>query len=179
MVNIEDMMILQEQTRPPWIKTVVRLLPLWLIALSITAEGFPKPPISVGVSVAAFACAVLLLVVLWWKKWMRLEFALYSLLPTVMLPLFDEIVTTYKTPFILMCAILISLPVIACHAARNPTERFVILAAGMILNYLIIHHVMMNYWEVIEQTGFSDGYMAGNYPLDIPGFPWWKIFWKP
>lgn len=32
-------------------------------------------------------------------------------------------------------------------------------------------------WEIIEQTGFSDGYMTGNYPLDIPGYPWWKIFW--
>lgn len=174
---METALDLQPLSRPCWVKTIVSLLPVWLISLSITVEGFPPPPITLPAATAAFVVALLLMVILVWKKWMRIEQALYSLFPLALIAVFDEIVTPYKTSFIFMCAILFSAGLIASRYARNTGERVVILGAALVLTLLIATRATANFWEVLSATGSSDGYMTGRYPVEIPGYPWWKIFW--
>ena len=95
------------EQQPLWI-TVLDLLPVSLLALAVSVEGFPKPPISAEGAIAAFVSALGLLGFLLWKRWMGIELAVFSLFPLALLPAFDEITTAYKTPFIFLSTLVIA-----------------------------------------------------------------------
>jgi len=51
-----------------WLATLASLLPLWLWSLAISVEGFPKPPVPVEVGIASFWLAIVVSIVLLWKR---------------------------------------------------------------------------------------------------------------
>lgn len=82
-------------SRTAWI-TLVNLLPTWLFSIAILAEGFPPPPLSIELAIAAFILGIAVSIALVWKSWMPLELIPYNLLPFSLWFIFDEITTRYK-----------------------------------------------------------------------------------
>jgi hypothetical protein len=160
----------------PWMKTLVSLLPLWLISLAASVEGFPTPSIPLWAANAAFASAILLILVLWWRRWMGLDLVLYSLLPLMLVPLLDEILTTYKTPFIFACAAIFSVGLIGYRQIKPGEVRNLFLVFGAVLGITAALYAASNFWGLIDASEYAGCYMFGCYPLSLPGHPWWMVF---
>jgi len=101
-----------------WVALLAGVLPLWLLGLAVSLEGFPAPPVPPVVGLTAFLLALILGGVALWRGWLRPEIAVIGLFPLLLVPLFDEITTTYKTPFIFACAALLSAAIGGLQAAR-------------------------------------------------------------
>jgi hypothetical protein len=110
-----------------WVQALVSLLPLWLLSLAVMAEGFPRPPIPVQAAAALFVIAIAADSVLIWKGWMTVAAGLYSLAPLALLFVFDEISTAYKSPFIVLCALILTAGLIGCQRTRLTWLRWRIL----------------------------------------------------
>ena len=162
----------------PWLKRLAGLLPLWMMAVAVTAEGFPHPPISAGAGMALLAGAILLSFVLLYLRWITPTLALYSLLPLALLGPFDEISTAYKTPFILLCAALLSIGAMAYQISRGALWRELLLLSVAALALAAASHAAGSYWDWTGSLGFE-----ACFP-DLPpcpslaglGHPWWRVF---
>jgi hypothetical protein len=165
---------------PPlaWQKTLICLLPLWLLSISVMAEGFPHPPIPIGLAYASFALAVLVSVLLVWKGWMTFGLILYSLVPFVYLMIFDEISTTYKTPFIVLCSLLLSAGLIGVQRGRPSWTSWLILLSVAVVTLVMASNAANNFMEMSAYLGyqecFPDAYDCA--PLAGRGSPWWILF---
>jgi hypothetical protein len=171
-----------EWTAPDsWMVILVTLLPLWLFSFAIMVEGFPDPPISPEVAVLAFVCAIAIVAVLVWARWLSLDLILYSLFPLMLWVIFDEISTSYKTPFILVCALILSVGMIV--AQRSPSEklRWRIWLVVNILMWVFISYASQRYWHMIDDLVFADcfPYTQGCLPLAGDEIPWWVLFFTP
>ena len=163
-------------------KIIVNLLPLWLLSIAITVEGFPRPPISGEVAVAAFVTAIVLSVVLLWTQRLDIAVLANSLFPLLLLSVFDEISTTYKTPFIFLCALILSLGVMAYQSKNSPyLVRILILLAVAGAAWVLAWHATLNFWEMTRDLGyvrcFPDAF--GCAPLTGQETPWWVLFFGP
>jgi hypothetical protein len=163
----------------PWIMTLGSLLPLWLLSFVIMAEGFPRPPISSQVTIASFVTAIVASIVLVWKRWMTAELLLYSLFPFVLLSAFDEISTTYKTPFIVLCALILTAGAVVYQSIRLPRQvRWPILLAAAAVMLFAAAHAAAGFWNMASDLGyeqcFPDAY--GCAPLTGQETPWWVLF---
>lgn len=165
----------------PWIMTLGSLLPLWLLSFVIMAEGFPRPPISGAVTIASFVTAIAASIVLTWKRWMTAELLLYSLFPFVLLSAFDEISTTYKTPFIVLCGLILTAGVVGYQRIRSSRQRrcLVLLAAATVTLFATAH-AADSFWGMASDLGyercFPDAY--GCAPLTGQETPWWMLFFS-
>ena len=104
--DMENVREIRRENPRSWCITLASLFPLWSISFAVMAEGFPRPPISVELAKFAFILAVVVSILLLWKRWMTVELVFYSHLPFYLLYAFDEISTTYKTPFIVLCTLI-------------------------------------------------------------------------
>lgn len=155
------------------------LLPLWLVALAITVEGFPRPPISMPAAMLALALAVGISLVALWQRWMTVELALVSFFPLLLLlrP-FDEISTTYKTPFILLCALVLTVGILLYQSSRARRRwRWLLLLAAAGLAWLLAWHLTLAYWQMAAELGYTRCLpdAAGCAPLAGRGRPWWAL----
>jgi hypothetical protein len=157
------------------------LLPLWLVALAITVEGFPRPPISLPVAMLALVLAMGFSLVALWKRWMTVELVLVSFFPLLLLRTFDEISTTYKTPFILLCALVLTAGILLYQRSRALRWRWLILLAAAGLTWLLAWHATFNYWQMVADLGYERCLpdAAGCAPLAGRGRPWWALFLAP
>jgi hypothetical protein len=165
-----------------WRKTAAGLLPLWLFSVAIMAEGFPRPPISAGAATALVVMALLACPLLLWKGWATIELLIYSLSPFLLLRIFDEISTTYKTPFILMCAVILTAGALALRWDRaSPLARVLILAAVAGLALLLASHAAFRFWGVAADLGYRQCFpdAHGCAPLTAQATPWWGLFFRP
>jgi hypothetical protein len=110
---------------------LLSLLPLWLISLAITGEGFPSPPLSFELGKWLIALALPLGLLMLWKRWLSAALFLYSLAPLTFLFIFDEISTTYKTPFILLSTLILTLGVLALPRLPHPKAAHLGLVGGV------------------------------------------------
>jgi len=168
--------------RPVDLANAAGLLPLWLVALAITVEGFPRPPISLPVAALALALAVAVSLAALWKRWMTVELALVSFFPLLLLPIFDEISTAYKTPFILLCALVLSAGILLYQRSRARRRwRWLILLAAAGLAWLLAWHVTLNYWQMAADLGYERCLpdAAGCPSLAGRGQPWWALLLAP
>ena len=165
---------------PAWRKTVFSLLPLWLLSIAVMAEGLPSPPIPIGLAYVSLVLAVLVSVLLVWKGWMSLVLILYSLIPFVYLMIFDEISTTYKTPFVVLSSLLLSAGVIGYQHSRQNWAGWLILISVAIVTLLMASNAANNFWEMSADLGyqecFPDAYDCA--PLAGRGNPWWILFFS-
>lgn len=164
-----------------WMAILVTLLPLWLFSFAIMVEGFPDPPISLEVAVLAFVCAIAIGAILVRAGWLSLDLILYSLFPLMLWVIFDEISTSYKTPFILSCALLISVGMIVAQRSRSEKSRWRIWLVVNILMWVLVSHAFQQYWHMIDDLVFADcfPYTQGCLPLAGDEIPWWALFFAP
>jgi len=167
--------------RPVDLANAAGLLPLWLVALAITVEGFPRPPISLPVAALALALAVAVSLAALWKRWMTVELALVSFFPLLLLPIFDEISTAYKTPFILLCALVLTAGILLYPRSRAVRWRCLLLLAAVGLAWLLAWHVTLNYWQMAADLGYERCLpdAAGCPSLAGRGQPWWALLLAP
>lgn len=166
-----------------WLATLVSLLPLWLWSLATTLEGFPRPPISLEiVAITSFWFAIPVSIVLLWKRWLPPDVLLISLLPFVIMFNFDEISTRYKTPFILLCALILSIGIVIAQRSGSVTVRWLILLFAAVAVLMLSSNAAQNYWQMADGLGpfefgcFPDAY--GCPPLTGNETPWWTLFFS-
>ena len=166
-----------------WRAAFASLLPLWLIAIAVCGEGFPRP-IPGQVALAAFLIAFPLAIILLIKGWMTFELVLYSIIPLIFFFLLDEITTAYKTPFILAAAALLSLGIIGYQRSLyrdSVTLAWGLLLAAAVVTMLLVVHAQGNFWQLQSDLGVGMCFLdytgcpslTGNEP------PWWMLFLGP
>jgi hypothetical protein len=167
-----------------WPAALASLLPLWLFALAVSAEGFPRPPILVGGAYTCLFLALALSILLLWKGWLTFELLLYSLFPFLLFGSFDEISTSYKTPFILLCALVLTIGIIGYQRclSRSLGLAWLILLVVFVGAWIFTSHAAWNYWQMVGHLRFPADCMP--YTQDCPLLaghetPWWILFFKP
>lgn len=167
---------------PFWKAAFANLLPLWLLSLAISVEGFPKPPVPVEVGIAAFVLAILVAIVLLWLRWLTPEVALYSLFPFTVVINFDEISTAYKTPFILLCALILSIGIFGYRYSysRSFGRGWLILLTVFIATLFLASNAAHNYWQMTSDLGYVECMpdYTGCAPLTGNETPWWVLFFQ-
>ena len=172
---------IERTVQDSWIAILITLLPLWLFSVAILTEGFPEPPISLTLALVAFVLAIAIGIVLVSVRWLKLDLILYSLFPLVLLYIFDEVATSYKTPFILVCALILSLGVVSAQRSNSEKMRWRIWLVVNIVVWVLASHALQAYWHMIDGLVFSDcfPYMRGCLPLAGTEVPWWVLFFSP
>ena len=164
-----------------WSTTLASLLPLWLLSLVVMAVGFPRAPISIEVAKTSFVLAITASIVLLLKRWMTIELLLYSHFPFLLLSTFDEISSTYKTPFIILCALILTAGVIG-YQRRSSTRlgRGLILLFIAVVTFVIAWDATLSSWRMADDLSyvrcFSD--YQGCTPLTGRETPCWILFFS-
>ena len=161
-----------------WSATLASVLPLWLLSFAIMAEGFPRPPISVTLAIAFFMLAIAVSIVLFWKRWMTIELILCSLVPLVLLITFDEISTTYKSPFIILCTLLLTAGMVAYQRSHSARWRWLILVSIAVVTCGMASHAASRFWQMAGDLGYRECFpdAQGCAPLAGQETPWWTLF---
>jgi hypothetical protein len=156
------------------------LLPLWLLSIAIMVEGFPPPPISVELAYTSFILAISVSIVLLWKRWMTVELILYSLVPFILLGTFDEISTTYKTPFIFLCTLILTAGIVGYHSFRSAQWRWLILLPAAGVTLMMASHAAEGFWQMASDLGYGACFpdAHGCAPLTGQETPWLILFFN-
>lgn len=163
----------------PWYSHPFTFVPLWLWSFAIMFEGFPRLPLSIEVAIASCVLAVVLSGMRLWQKRLTIAFTIYSLFPLVLLPIFDEISTIYKTPFIMLCAVILTLGgMIAQQRRVNQLGRGAILLVAAVVTLALAWHAAFNFWAMVSSLGYSSCVpdAQGCPPLTGQVPPWWALF---
>ena len=179
---MESIKKLQWCPEDSWLATLASLLPLWLLSLAVSVEGFPKPPIPVEMGIASFLLAIAVSIVLLWKRWLPPDVLLVSLLPFLLVFNFDEISTRYKTPFILLCALILSIGMVIAQRSGSLTVRWLTLLFVVVAVLVFSSSAAQNFWHMAGELGpfdfgcFPDAF--GCPPIPGDATPWWILFFR-
>jgi len=105
---------------------------------------------------------------------------LVSLVPFVFIFNFDENSTRYKTPFILLCALILSIGMVVAQRNGSLTVRWLLLLFVTIAVLVFSSNAAQNYWHMAGELGhfefgcFPDAF--GCPPLTGNETPWWILF---
>jgi hypothetical protein len=162
-----------------WKATLVSLLPLWLLSIAIMVEGFPRPPISYELAVTAFILAITIIVILLWKWPLSFPLLLYYLFsPLILLYIFDEVSTSYKSLFILLCAFILSIGIFGYQRNTSFGSGVLILVLIGFATIVLALHASQNYWQMVGDLGYRNCIpdASGCAPLTGKETPWWILF---
>lgn len=157
-------------------------VPLWLVAVAASFEGFPKPPVSVEAALACLLAAVLIVAVALWRRWITIEHAVYSFFPLVLVGVFDEITTVYKTPFIFSSVAIAFLGgLIHQRLQEHRATAWVVLVVAGIAAYVFAYHASFNFWNMTSALGVHQCFLdySGCPALTGHETPWWQLAWMP
>jgi hypothetical protein len=151
-------------------------------------EVFPKPPVSAELAVSTFILAIVVSITLLWKRWLEIDLLIYSLLPFLLLFTSDEISTTYKSPFILLCVLILSIGIVGAQRTSKTldslTVRWLILLFVAVATWIVASQAAQSYWHMIGDL--DDGVpplecMPGTQGCPLTGIlsPWWILFFRP
>ena len=179
----ESRNVLSVSDRRPWLKTLAVLAPLWMLALTVTAEGFPNPPIAGNLALILFYAAIAAAILVTLKFRTLIELPFIILIPPSFVFLFDEITTTYKTPFIFFCTLILSLGIIAYQVladTRSLKAAIPVLLAAAILAYLAAWVAYRNFWAYTDSLGIERCFLdyTGCPPLPADHPAWWSFFFS-
>lgn len=173
--------VLPVSAQPLWAKTAGFLAALWMIALAATAEGFPSPLIPGNLAPVLFFAGLVVAIVVSVRYMTFIELPIITLIPLLYVFEFDEITTTYKTPFILFCTLILSFGLIIYHylaQTRSLKVALPVFLAAAILAFLAGMFAMLNFWEYTDSLGirmcFLDSIGCPPLPADHPA--WWRFF---
>jgi hypothetical protein len=177
----KEIMGLNDLSATIWRPKLTALLPLWLFSLAVMSEGFPHPPIPGWLAMIAFGLAIFSSVLFLWKRWITIELLVYCLIPLSFLPVFDEISTAYKTPFIVACTLLLSTGlIISQFRSTSRLQGGLLLLSLAVFTFFLAWSISFNYWDMTSDLGyfqcFPDAY--GCPPLTGGETPWWDLVIK-
>jgi hypothetical protein len=143
-------------------------------------EGFPRPPISIELAIISFVLAITVSIVLLWKRWMTIELILYSLFPFHLLYTFDEISTTYKTPFIILCTLSLTVGIVGYQHNRSAWWRWLILLFTAIVTWMMAWHAAFSFWQMASDLGYIRCFPDAHGCALLTGqeTPWWILFFS-
>jgi hypothetical protein len=164
-----------------WLAILASLLPLFMLSMAVMVEGFPDPPISPALAVTAFVLAIVTGIDQLRRGWLEIDLLLYSLIPFTLLVMFDEISTSYKTPFILVCALILSAGIIGAQRSKSVTLRCLTLLFFVVLTWALATRAVQNYWHMVDNLVFGEcfPYAQGCPPLSGDETKWWVLFLSP
>lgn len=138
-----------------WRALFASLLPLWLFSFAVMAEGFPKHPLSINLAIVSFFLAIAVSIVLLWRR-MTFEVLLYGFFPFILLLTFDEISTSYKRPFTLLCALILSAAILSYDRALSRSVRlaWLVLQLVFIAIWVLASHASQNDWQMVDTLPF-------------------------
>lgn len=99
----------------------------------------------------------------------------------MLLATFDEISTTYKTPFIFACTLILTVGAVAYQYAHLPRPlRWLILLFAAFLTLFAAGHVAGNFWQMASDLGYEMCFpdYTGCAPLTGAETPWWLLFFS-
>lgn len=173
------------QDTPGWLRVLASLLPLWLFSLAVMAEGFPDPPLGVIAAQAVFYAGLALAVGLILLRWLPVELILVSMLPFLLMILFDEISTSYKTPFILVNALVLTAGVLLYQLSQRRWLGVVLLLLAVALALVLAGQAIDNYWQlhsqVLSSLGVDECFVDAYGCPQFTGqeTPWYLLFFHP
>ncbi len=166
-----------------WPAALASLLPLWLFSLAVSAEGFPPPFVTAPLAISFVVIGLALGIVLLWKGWMTFELLLYSLFPFFVMVSLDEISTRYKTPLLLLAALLLSIGILLYQRSlsRSVGLAWLLLLLAYGAAWVFSLHAAGNYWDMVGQLHFPPDCMP--YAHDCPLLagretPFWSLFFR-
>jgi len=179
----ESRNVVRVSDRLPWLKTMAVLAPLWMLALASTAEGFPNPPLSGNQGLVLFYAAIAVVVLATLKFHTLIELPFITLIPLSYVFLFDEITTSYKTPFIFFCTLILSLGITAYHyftETRSLKVALPVLLAAAVLTFLAAGYATANFWAYTDSLGVEMCFLdyTGCPPLPADHPTWWSFFFS-
>lgn len=116
-------------------------------------------------------------------RWLTPDLLLYSLFPFILLFSFDEISTSYKTPFILLCVLILTTGIVGYQFSLNKNSvglGWLILLLVFIATWVFASHANQNYWQMVNDLGYVECMpdFQGCTPLTGKEPPWWVLFWS-
>lgn len=168
----------RDEERPCWLAALVNTLPLVFLSLAIMVEGFPRPPFPAVMGIGWFFLSIASAGWLIWKRWLKADLLIYSVLPMTLVFLLDEITTTYKTPFIFACMLILAAGAVIAQQARVIWLRLAVLLAGGALMLWAANHAMGNFWQLHENLNIERCFIdaRGCPPLPVDAPDWWQLF---
>ncbi len=161
---------------------VIAQLPLWLVAVTASFEGFPKPPVSYEMALACLITAVLIVAIALWRRWMALTHAVYSFFPMLLVGVLDEITTVYKTPFIFSSVAVAFLGSLIYQRLQDRrASAWVVLVVAGIAAYVFAYHASLNFWSMTSALGIHQCFLDYTGCPSTTGLetPWWQLAWMP
>lgn len=144
---------------PLWKATFANILPLWLLSLM-----FLPSPISGKLAGILFMLTIAVIIFLLWIRWFTPELILYSLFPIIPIMIFEEVPASYKIPFILFCALLLSIGIFGYQLSFHKGFvglAWLILLVVFIGTWILASHANQNYWQMTDNAT-----------------PWWILFFR-
>ena len=114
-------------------------------------------------------------------KTANIEFVLYSIIPFLLMVTFDEISTSYKTPFIFTCALILTAGAVPSQSARlSRTQKWLILLTVGILTLALARNATEHFWQITDELGYVECFPdnSGCAPLTGTETPWWLLFFS-
>jgi hypothetical protein len=95
--------------------------------------------------------------------------------------MFEEISTTYKSPFILLCALILSIGIIGAKRSNSVTVRWLLLLLLAVITWVLASHAAQSYWRMVDGLGFPFECMPDTQNCPLPGnlSPWWVLIFRP
>jgi hypothetical protein len=180
-VYVETIRKIEWEDLGSWTATVASLLPLW--SLSFAFAG-PVSDDWAYLVYVAFYLAIPVSIILLRKGWLTFDLILYSLFPFpfIFMFTFESIDTSYKTPFILACTLVLTIGIVGYQRSLNKdslTLAWLILLLATIATWMFASHAAQNYWHMLGDLGYEC--MPGTHgcaPLTGNETPWWFLFFS-
>lgn len=162
------------------VSQLINLLPAWLVSVAVMAEGFPRPGVTREAALVSLSAAVLLSAGLLLTRRASVLVVVYSFTPLFLAWLFDEMSTRYKTPYLVVCALILSLGILASFQARRVAWQALILGIAVGVTLGLAWNATLNFWHMAADLGyvrcFPDAF--GCAPLGAEAVsPWRLFFW--
>lgn len=161
-----------------WQTLGFNLAPLWLFGAVASTEGFPPPAIPLWVTLALFTLGWVSLIGGIWMRATKVQLALLSLTPFLLSLQFDEISRHYKTGFLLLCLLVLSLGYLAHLRLRQPVFSWLGLVISLAVVLTLAGVWTNNYWNMTETLGLENCMPDSQgcpIPPDAPR--WWQLLW--
>ncbi len=162
-----------------WRAALASFLPLWLLSFAFAV------PVSIDlVAYIAFYLAIPVSIILLRKGWLTFDLILYSLFPFpfIFSFIFEGIHTSYRTPFSLLCALVLTTGIVGYQRSLNKdslTLAWLILLVTAIATWIFASHAAQNYWQMVSDLGYGCLLLTpGCPPLTGNETPWWVLFFS-
>jgi hypothetical protein len=161
-----------------WTATLASFLPLWLLSFAFTGA------VSIKLAYVAFYLTIPVSLILLWKGWLTFDLILYSLFsfPFIFMFTFESIDTSYKTPFILLCTLVLTTGIVGYQRSLNKdslTLAWLILLLATIATWMFASHAAQNYWQMVSDLGYGCVLLTpGCPPLTGNETPWWVLLFS-